>query len=421
VSSGGRLLALLLAAAVSGCAGASGEADDVCRAERVPDPVDAATWSLGVQVPDGSGGTVHADVRWPDLTANAGSWPIALVIQGTWSPVGTPVDRTTARVDPTAGIVSIHLDLPGNGRTPGTNDRRGAGSRAAVAAVLRWAAGDTADLGGCTLPERIPAAAPERLFVVGTSNGGNLAVATLADPEAALPPVAGLVAWETPAGPQFTNVELGAEPTVYTPGTCTYGGAVGIVCEMPADELVAVESDGGTTLCFDRDGDGACGAPDVVVQGTEDLDTGAIMLSPALRRLAAARELSLPGFASEETAADWWAERDAARLAGALVAAQPELPILLLASATDHVQTLPDHPHVFGLGEALQGAGAAWTRLNPGTAWLPELSEENPPNAPLRLDDPTGSLVSEAAEEPLAELLAAAVLELSERHQTGEW
>ena len=113
--------------------------------------------------------------------------------------------------------------------------------------------------------------------------------------------------------------------------------------------------------------------------------------------------------------------RDAARLAGALVAAQPELPILLLASATDHVQTLPDHPHVFGLGEALQGAGAAWTRLNPGTAWLPELSEENPPNAPLRLDDPTGSLVSEAAEEPLAELLAAAVLELSERHQTGEW
>ena len=81
-------------------------------------------------------------------------------------------------------------------------------------------------------------------------------------------------------------------------------------------------------------------------------------------------------------------------------------------------QTMGD---VFGLGEALQGAGAAWTRLNPGTAWLPELSEENPPNAPLRLDDPTGSLVSEAAEEPLAELLAAAVLELSERHQTGEW
>lgn len=418
---GGPILGFVLGLWACGCAGTAGEADEVCRAERLPDGADAATWSIGVQIPDGEGGSVHAELRWPDLVADADAWPVALVIQGTWSPVGTPVDRSTARVEPSAGIVSVHLDLPGNGRTPGDNDRRGSASRAAVAAVLRWAAGEAPDLGGCTLPDRVPSASPERLFVVGTSNGGNLAVATLADPTVSLPALAGLVLWETPAGPQFTNVELGADPSVYSVGTCTYGAAVGIVCDMPAEELVAVASDEGTTLCFDRDGDGACAAVDVVVQGTEDLDTGAIMLSPALRRLAAARALSLPGYASEETAAGWWAERDAARLAGALVEAQPELPVLLLASVADHVQTLPDHPHVFGLGEALQGAGAAWTRLNPGADWLPAFAEENPPNAPLRLDDPTGALVPEAAEEPLAELIAAAILELSERHQTGEW
>ncbi|MDP2315412.1 MAG: hypothetical protein Q8P41_21115 [Pseudomonadota bacterium] len=411
------LAGLLLAA----CGGDAGEADDLCRAERLVDPVDLGVWTVGVQVPDDADGSVHADVRWPDVgdEPQAG-WPIALVLHGAWDPAGTPIDRGSMRVDVTAGLVDIHLDLPGNGRTSGTNDRRGAASRAAVAAVLRWAAGEALDTGGCSLADRIPGGDPDRLYVVGTSNGGNLAMATLADPALDLPPVAGLVAWETPAGPQFTNVELGATPSVYTPGSCAFAPASGTTCEMPVERLIEVG--GGTpTLCFDVDEDAACGERDVTVRGVEDLDTGLMMLSPTLRAAADERGLTLPGYASVETSVAWWAERDGSRLAAPLVAAQADLPVMLLASEADHVQTLADHPHIYGLGEALQAAGAAWTRLNPGADWLGETTGENAPNMPLQLADPRGSLLSEAAEEPTVTLLAAAVLELSDRSQTGDW
>ncbi len=408
--------ALLLAA----CRGPSGEADDLCRAEHLQDEIEDGARTLGVQIPDEAGGSVHAEVRWPEATAGADGWPIALFLHGAWDPVGTPVDRASMRVDVGAGVVDLHLDLPGNGGTTGTNDRRGAASRAAVATVLRWAAGERLDSGGCTLPDRVPGVATDDLYVIGTSNGGNLAVATLADTSLSLPAVAGLVTWETPAGPPFTNVELGADPTVYTPGTCAFTAATGIVCEMPGERLV--ETTGDTpTLCFDLDDDRACGADDVTVRGADDPVTGLVMLSPGLVEAATSRGLALDGYADAETALAWWAERDAARLASALVESQPELPVMLLASEIDHVQTLADHPHVFGLGEALQGAGAAWTRLNPGRDWLPRLPEENAPNAPLRLADPSAALVPEESEEPASALLTAAVLELSDRRRTGDW
>ncbi|MES2639120.1 MAG: hypothetical protein V4850_06540 [Myxococcota bacterium] len=402
------------------CGAPSGEADELCRAEQLPDPVDEGVRTIGVQVPDGTGGSVHADVRWPDGTPDAATWPVALVLHGAWDAVGTPIDRASMRVDVAAGLVDIHVDLPGNGRTDGTNDRRGAASRGAVGAVLRWAAGEIQDLGGCTLADRVPGADPDGLYVVGTSNGGNLAMAALADTTLAAPPVAGLVVWEAPAGPLFANVELGATPSVYRPGTCTFSPASGIVCELPGERLV--ESGGDTSvLCFDLDDDADCGAADVTVRGVEDLETGLVMLSPTLLDAATAQGLALTGYARRDAALEWWAKRDGARLAEALVAARPDLPVMILASEVDHVQTLSDHPHVFGLGEALQAAGAAWTRLNPGATWLPGVIEENAPNAPMRLDDPRGALLPEAIEEPASALLAAAVLELTDRRETDDW
>lgn len=411
---------MLLPCLAGACRPTSGEADDLCRAEQLPDEVDLGVRTIGVQVPDGAGGSVHADVRWPESSAEAAAWPVALVVHGAWDAVGTPIDRSSMRVDVTAGLVDVHLDLPGNGRTEGTNDRRGASSRAAVAAVLRWAAGDVRDLGGCTLADRVPGADADGLYVVGTSNGGNLAIAALADTTLSTPPVRGLVVWETPAGPQFVNVELGATPTVYRSGSCVFASATGIVCDLPVERLVELSGDP-SVLCFDLDEDNGCGDADVTVRGVEDLATGLVMLSPALLDAAATRGLTLSGYATHDAAADWWAERDGTRLAGALVAARPDLPVMVLASEIDHVQTLADHPHVFGLGEALQDAGAAWTRLNPGAEWLPGLVEENAPNGLMRLADPRGALLPEAVEEPAAALLTAAVLELSDRWSTDDW
>jgi alpha-beta hydrolase superfamily lysophospholipase len=412
----------VLALALSACAPSPGNADDVCAAEFAEDPIDPDVRTIGVQVPDDAGGSVHVDVRWPAAVPPAASWPVALLVHGAWDAAGTPLGPASIRPDVNAGsgLVGLHLDLPGPGRTGGTDDRRGALSRAAVAAALRWAGGTTTDTGGCTLAARTLGADPDDLYVIGTSNGGNLAVATLADPALDLPDLAGLVTWETPTSPQFATVELGADPSVYMPGTCTLTAA-GIVCPIPADILVAPIVDGQPVVCFDRDGDDACGPGDVTVRGVEDPVSGLWMLSPTLTGALADRGLAVPGYADLATATAWWAERDAAGLAGALVAAQPDLPVLLLASEEDHVQTLADHPHVFGFGEALQAAGAAWTRLNPGVRWLPDNAGENQPNAPLTLADPVGVLLPEQVEDPAPGMLASAIRELAEHRSTGEW
>lgn len=412
------ILALLLA----GCRPPVGDADDACAAEWGTDEAEADVRTVGTLLPEGADGGLHVVARWPDRTPREGDrWPVAVVIQGGWGAAGTPVDGENAHVEAHEGVVGVHVDLPGGGLSGGEDDRRGPAARAAVAAALRWAAGELRDAGGCTLADRTLAGDPDDLYLVGLSNGGNLAAATLADVSLDLPPVSGLVTWETPAGAPFVTVELGNDPTVYTAGSCRLGEDGAILCPIP-EELLAVEPGDPDLVCFDLDGDAACGDADVVVKGVEDPVSDLAMVGPELREALDARGLVPEGYADAETARAWWAERDAARLADAVVAAWPTLPVLLLGTEEDHVLTeFEDSPHVFGLGEALQTAGAAWTRLNPGDRWLDAEGPTNEPNAPMRLEDPDLALLTEDDESPLGGLLAAAVRELSERNEKNDW
>lgn len=407
-------LLLLLA-----CGGATPPFADPCAAEFVDDTLDAGVRSASTELPDTGEGALHVQLRWPAEPPDPDvAWPFALVLHGGWDQAGTPVDGGTSRLDPAAGVAEIHLDLPGNGLSDGVNDRRGAGSRAAVARVLRWAAGREADRGSCTAARRAVGADPEALFVVGASNGGNLAVAALADPAVDRPEVAGLVTWETPAGPQFANVELGTEPNVYTPGSCVLGDA-GLACPYPADQLRWTD-DAPVEPCFDLDGDDRCGRGDVPIHSTEDPVSGLRMLSGGLTTDLLAAGADLAGYGDPEVADAWWAYRDAARAAPGLVARNPDLPVLLVGSEEDHIQRLEDHPHVYGLGEALQAAGARWVRLNPGRDWLGD-GPDNPPDLPLALAGSEAALLTEDAESPLTVTLSAAVRELHDRTMTDAW
>lgn len=382
----------------------------MCPAASTSDAADPGVSTAQVDIPY-AGGTVRAQPRWPTLGADL---PVAVVLHGAWDVAGTPVEASSLRPDVSEGVVAVHMDFPGNAGTSGANDHRGEGSRSAVEAVLQWAAGTLADSDGCTLAGRANAD-PDDLYVIGTSNGGNLAFAVLADPDLALPDIDGLVVWETPAGPQFSNVELGISPTVYTERSCNWAADTGITCAIPEASLYA----GDDELCFDLSGDALCGIGDVPIYGTQD--DGITYVSPPLAAAADARGVALPGWSTASEAEAWWAWRDAGRLASALVATRPALPVLLIASEDDHVQSLSDHPHVFGLGEGLQSAGARWTRLNPGPEWLPENTNSNEPNATLSLAAPTASLLTEDAERPTGAALAAAVRELSQRSANSDW
>jgi len=418
-----RRIAAGLTLCLTACRDSTHSADDVCSFEYQNDKTDEGR-TIGTLVADDTGSyEIHVAIRWPRTEQDASSAPVALTLQGGWDHEGTPISKDMPRLDTTENVVDLHLDLPGAGESGGENDRRGPIAAAAVAAVLRWAAGEMVDAGGCHLADRAPMANPADLYLIGASNGGNLAYSVLTDDSLSVPPVAGLITWETPAGAEFVNVELGKDPTVYTPGTCTWNRSTGIQCPFPADQLTVGRTEGASSvLCFDTDDDHDCSDADIAVHGTEAKETGEVMLSPLMRQAAEEEGLTLQGYASIEDTDAWWSYRDAGRRVDLLAAMWPELPVLMIGSEEDHVLTSwSDHPHLHGLGEALQSSGAFWTRLNPGSEWMQENQSPNPPNLPLSLSGDQATLLTEDQEDPLIHALTAAVQELSDRHASGDW
>jgi acetyl esterase/lipase len=392
-----------------------------CSASYEADTVEDGVRTADFLLPGDDGTVVHTQVRWPDRDPDACErWPVAVVLPGGWAGTDIPAGADGTTVAAADGLVVVHLDLPGAGASDGENDRRGASQRAGVATVMRYAAGLSEDPDGCTIAGRTAGGDPDDLYLVGTSNGGNLAAAVLADPGLDLPPVNGAVFWETPASPQFATVEFGIDPNVYQAGSCALDDDSRIRCGIPTG-LLHADDGAPSKVCFDTSGDGTCGAGDVTIHGVEDLVSGDLMLDPDLLADLSAAGFTLHGFAGQAAATEWWAQRDAALAAPAVIAAHPELPIILVGSEEDHVLPLSDHPHVFGLGEALQQAGARWTRLNPGSTWLPDNTEENEPNMPLTIADHEGNLLPEDVESPLLVTLAASVKELSSRTREGAW
>ncbi len=394
---------LVGAVVLAACRNAERPTATRCRIEDDPREDDAVTVMTTLPTDRGE---IRVRARAP---RGGEALPVALVVQGAWDADGTSLEEGTPSPRVADGVVAVHVDLPGRAATTVEDDRRGPLGRAVLGEVLGWIRGDNGDVDGCTLADRVPAATGPRVFL-GLSNGGNLAMATLADPTLDTDDIVGLVTWETPAGAPFVTVQWGrTAPTIYAPHTCARGEDGAIACDFPYDQLAVTDGE----VCVDRTGDG-CDEGDVRLPGVLDPVSRRRMLPP---EVAAALEASgtLPrDHAGATLARAWWSERDAAQLAVSAVARHPATRFLLLASARDHVLPYPDHPHVFGLGEALQAAGAPWTRLNPGRAWLAGVGGENAVDAPLTLADAQGRLLTEVEETPLEAALAAAVREVSD-------
>lgn len=346
-------------------------------------------------------GRIEARVLRPSV-ALAGQ-PVMVQVFGAWS--AEPQSESSGVVP--EGVVVVRPALAGADWGDGLDDRRGPLGRAAVAAALRYAAGVDHDAAGCRLVDRAPAADPDRVVLFGMSNGGNVAFATLADAALDVPEPVGMLTWETPAGPQFVNHEFAGDDALYAAGSCELDEHAAIQCALPS---VGFGQSSGVR-CFDLDGDGACEGETPLV-GTIDPASELRALSPRLLAAAEVAGVGALGWATPEDSERFWSERDAALASAAVVSRFPGLPFMILASETDHaIPELEDHPHVFGLGEALQRAGAAWVRLNPGSA-ASGLGDENEANATLSLAAGKGWLLPDEDESPLSESVRWAVNEL---------
>jgi len=321
-------------------------------------------------------------------------------LQGAWEADQVPTLEDRTDLLRGYGLLQVHLDLPGAPRSGTELDRLGAESRAAGATALRFAVGDEVDSTGGTVLDRRPELRTGALILVGSSNGGNLAVATLADPDLDLPTVAGFAAWETPCAAQFVLREV----TLESFESCSLGEAV--VCEVDLSALIE-----GDPPWLDLDGDGTLSETEPRFAG---LDLGEhVVHSPVLTAVLPEREDRATVAESES----FFAWREASRLADEAVERFPDLAVIVTGNAKDHGDTLPGHPQVIGLGAAFEQAGA-WVRLL-GDKSYTGLVPEVPAGEGLDLVL-WGPLYPGDPHRP-SYLLSHAVRELADRTLTDTW
>ncbi len=384
---------------------------------------------------------VVVEVLWgepPTLLASGA--PVVVVLSGGFEARILPVEAGERAVDAGAGFVHLYVGFPDQGgevRAPGLGDLRGRAARCAVRTALRYAAGALDDTDGCGLRERVGVTlAPLDPFLHGQSNGGNLAVAVLADPALDLPAMAGLTVFETPSGAQFSTLEIGSAGhplPLYEEGACAWSAAAGITCEIDPGGLAwSPGPDDSGILYYDLDDDGAFSEDmDFAVHGLVPVVDGEprLVVSPVLAAQVAETGLAVPGLLGAEEAWAFWAGRDAGRLAGPAMALHPDLPIVVIGTAEDHGLALPDHPHVTGLAEALQASGATWLRVNPDAAYaawatgVEAAYADNPANTAVVTG---GATVAMEVDEDVLGVqrtawTTAALAELAHRTVTGRW
>ena len=346
----------------------------------VGEPVEAFT--TRVPVPTGDV-TVRVHAGPAERAHFPGEAPVVVVVDGGWGPGDLDLYAPLSE----AGYVVVDPTFPGatgdGWRNDGEDDLRGADSLAALASVVRYASGDLADADGTLLRERVPHASPDNLGVFGRSNGGNAAIAAIA--EHGLAQVRWLVVWESPVGDQYVTLELNDNP-YYVPGTCgvrtcPWDGLTEALVHDPDavvervlsdDELHAVPG----AIGLDLDGDGALTPDDRVFLGivgpSDPLQLyPSVELSEAIDAAGLPRPAWLPPHAEVDA---FWALRDGSRSVAAAHQVAPDLFVLHVGGVADHMQDSPDYPHARSHIEAWLEAGHTRVRLNPDPSCLARLT-----------------------------------------------
>lgn len=370
--------------------------------------------------------------------------PVVVVLSGGFKAVTIPVDPDERVVEVRPGIVALYPSFPttaGDFVYENVGDYRGSGARWATEAALAYATGAVEDLEGCTLAERIePPLSGQAPWIHGQSNGGNLALAVLADPELELPEIGGITTFETPASAQFVTLEVGSQASplpLYEPGSCAWSATDGIVCALDYSQLDwdphAENEDGHRGLAYfdlndnsvyDLDVDSPVWGVRPEVEGDRWL-----VYSPSLAQALRDVGVAPDGLLEAAELAIFWSTRDASMMVSEVVARHPQLPFLVLGTVTDHNLGIEDHAHVTGLAAALQEAGAGWVRVNPDTAFLdliigtPQDWADNPANLPTWPGDPALAMLPEASTlgAHTRHYVTAALAELMQRRWQDRW
>ncbi len=343
------------------------------------------------------------------------------------------------------GLVRVQFAFPGGGHPPlssgGTYDHRGLDSLRALRDVVRFLRGEITTMGGCAVEDLVPYPILQ-VGLIGLSNGGNTAVVALGLFGEVMP-VDWYVGWENPAGVQFTTVDLGSRDganPAYIPGSGRLT-ADGAECDVDYSRLrwdsTARAQGGGPrgdwgrgVLYHDLNGNNRYDPAEYALGaylGTFNGQGKRVFSTHALEA-AVVHGLFVPwpaGVATLDEARSFWAIRDMSRHYRTALEANPDLRVIVVGSAEDHVQRTPDSAHIVLQYQGWQEAGVRWIRLNPDAAYVLAVApgvrgqSDNDANAAATYANIARFLASEGVPDPVLQL--AAVVELSDRVVAGNW
>jgi hypothetical protein len=352
------------------------------------------------------------------------------------------------------GFVEIRFAFPGGGRgegsSGGTYDYRGPNCIRALADVIRFATGRLADQQGRKIHELIPRTTvlKQNVGIVGSSHGGNACGLVMATHGEELPDLTFYASMESPYGEGNVNIELGGRDQGVNPAYNPQTGVLDLsklawstdLPPGPPRRWQGNEASLKGALFFDLNGDGRFSERDDYPANAfvQDLGQGLkAWYTPRLVREAERRKLygaqrpaHVPSLA-EST--EYWRWRDAAGSIGDAVRKCSQVAVIVYANERDHVQVAPDHPHILAQVEGFRQAGAKFVRLNPDRAYVERILASGPqPFAQRQHDLPDndagrawdrGNIRSglEPAALPMMPFMQAAVCELADRVQAGNW
>lgn len=408
--------------------------------------------SVFVRIPSAAAGEegVAASFYVPGQARFTNGAPVVVVVNG-------GVEAGGARGRPeyvTRGFVELHFAFPGGGfgseRSGGKYDLRGPNCVRALADVIRFAAGRQADSQGQLIGQlaRGVKVLTNHVGLVGSSNGGNACGMVMAKHGEELAGLAWYASMESPYGEGAVNVELGGREAGLNPAWDAKTGTLdftklawsadllpGLMRRRMPGEQQPLKG----AFFFDLNGDGRFSSaqdfPANCIVGDGGDGRRQAWYSPRL--LAAADErklLSRPYPAHVPTLAetrDFWAWRDPGSSLADAVHKVPGLAVIVYANERDHVQADPAHTHILTQVEGFRKAGARFVRLNPDRAYVERMlsRDESDGRAKNFADNPAGrewtraniSEGLEPAEIAMPVYMQAAVCELADRQQAGNW
>jgi len=397
-----------------------------------------------------------ADTRYPD-----GAPVVVYAVGGT-----SAGSLRTQQLSLADDVIQIYFLFPGGtdlGRSSdGTYDYRGPNSIVALRDVVLYAAGELTDSLGRTIDDVVPVPVlHDEIGLFGSSNGGNIVVAVIAEYGIDLAgSVRYVIQWESPISSQITTKELGAV-TLDCPGSGQqyllavnprYRGYGPQELDVDYSQLAYDSGSSRQPLFWDGNGDGryttiidpstGCRTPDLDLNGTLELDEdfplrmdGARQSYSRTATRALADQNTFGGSwpADVPTVAEtdaFWDLREAVRLYATAFAniSDPatgsghRLEGMVLVSIVDHhSQVAPDKPHIRQAFDGWDGAGH-WVRLNPARDYVvevdPTLSSraDLPDNAPNTAPADWTDAGSYASPEDLDDVyFAAAIHEMADR------